>query len=296
MDQVAEATTKFEELKNTISKRNEEFKELYSTIGKERVEMDSLNESVTELQSTLVAWGQRNRESMDEVTDIRKELASLAKDLKSKDLTKDVHDISDRIGELASRVDALQQQERQMEELQQQLVDFDQNLKELVRKAVMATISKQEFEAELEKIETKGKPRKKKPISTEPSVPDMRAKMRQLRDSLKSEAKDKSILGTFTKFEKKIISADSDDQKNTLWGGLTTEISIPLKVSIDNARKKIGEQKAAGADTSKLNLLVAKADIGMVSFETAVAMRNLVKVKDVVQKLSELKSQMDAAT
>ena len=316
IDQIADSATKFEELKTTIIKHNEEFKEVYSTIGKERVELDSLNESVTELQSSLVSWGQRNKESMEEVSSIRTELAALTKELKSKDMTHDVHDISDRMGELVSRVEALQQQERQLEELQQQLVDFDENLKELVRKAVMATISKQEFEAELDRIETKSKartpvkkstppkkllPPKKatsppKKLTKEPTVPDMRAKMRQLREALKKETPDESLLDAYAAFEKEINSADSEDQKNLLWDNIARDVSESVKASIENAKKKMGTQKAAGEDTSRLNLFVAKADIGLVSFETAAAMRNLAKVKEVVQKLGELKSQIDSET
>lgn len=289
MTQITDSINKFEELKQTIVDHNKEFEELYSTIGKERVELDSLNESVTKLQTKLTEWSERNKENLEEVTDIRRDLVAVTKELKGKK----IDELATRMQELADRVESLQRQEQQLQDMQEKLLEFDQGLKELVRKSVVASLSRKEFEEELGKLESATKrPRlKAKP----PAKKDVKAKMRQLRAALEEEKEDSALMDTFTHFEKEINSADTDEQKNLLWNSLQKDIEHAVKDSVDKAKKKIGETKAAGGDTSKLNILVAKTDIGLVSLETSASLRNLVKTKEIVQKLSDLKSQIEKA-
>ncbi|MFC2174586.1 hypothetical protein ACFLQ2_01840 [archaeon] len=288
--QVAGSIDKFEELKQTLLKHNEEFEDLYSTIGKERVELSSLNSSVVKLQQKLVEWGERNTENLEEVTDIRQDLASLTKELKTKNIGEKLETFSDNMGVMADRVESLQRQERELEEAQQDLIEFDKGLKELVRKAVVATLSREEFEQELEKLEGK-KPRRKK--AAEPQTKDVKSKMRELRAALKEEKVDKGLSSYFTAFEKDLNNASSDEEKKLLWEKLGKAVSDVMGEILDSAKAKLTSGKAAGEDVSKLNLLVAKVDIGIVSLETAVSLQNLAKTKEIIQKLGDLKAQTE---
>ena len=312
MSQVAQVTksiNNFEELRETLAKHNEEFKGLYSTIGKEHVELDSLNGAITSLQAKLNEWSTRNKENLEEVADIRNDLSSVAKELNAKDVTKKVGSLSDSLHELADRVESLQRQEKELQDMQERLVEFDKGLKELVRKAVVASLSRKEFEAELSKLEatnqqniastTPVQPR----VPTRPvqprtpakpvPVPDVKKKMRELRAALEEEKKEEGISDIFANFEKEINTADTDEQKEMLWNNLQHDIEYAIKDSLDKAKEKVKRGKAAGLDTSKLNILIAKTDIGFVSLETSVSLKNMAKAKEIVQKLANLKAQID---
>ena len=301
--QVAESINSFEELRDTLTKHNEEFKGLYSTIGKEHVELDTLNEAITGLQEKLKEWSTRNKENLEEVADIRQDLSSVAKELKSKDVTKQVGGLSDSLHELADRVESLQRQEKELQSMQKSLVEFDNDLKELVRKAVVASLSRKEFEDELNKLETShgqtqiSAPKPKQPKSHVPArpaaIPDVKKKMRELRAALEEGKAEEGILGIFSDFEKGINTADTDEQKNRLWANLQNDIEHALNDSLDKAKEKVKQGKTAGIDTSALNILIAKTDIGFVSLETSVSLKNLAKAKEIVQKLAGLKSQID---
>ncbi len=291
MGQVAGSIDKFEELKKTIVKHNEEFEDLYSAVGKERVELNTLNESVLGLQTKLVEWGERNTENLQEVHDIRTDLAALAKEIKSRDFGKRIDEFSGTMGMLADRVESLQRQERDLLETQQQLVEFDRGMKELVRKAVLATLSRQDFEKEFEQLEGKAaKPRR----AAAPAQKDVRTKMLELRKALKGGEADKAVLDTFTGFEKKLNTAASPEDAKALWQKLGKDVADFLKDTLASAKSKITTGKAAGQDVSALNLLVAKTDIGLVSLETSVSLQNLAKTKEIIQKLGQLKSQLEA--
>jgi len=297
--QVADSIDKFQELKQTLLKHNEEFEDLYSTMGKEHVELSTLNESVTNLQEKLMEWSERNTENLEEVHDIRKDLAAVTKDLKEKDMANKIDEFGGTLGMLADRVESLQRQERELQEAQQKLIEFDRGMKELVRKAVIATLSKQDFEKELEKLEG-GTPRpaakpKAKPTAKKPTLKDVKSKMRELRSVLEEGKADTGLLEVFTKFEKQLTKATAEEQKKPLWDKLGTDVSNAMKTTLEPAKAKIEEGKAAGEDVSKLNILVAKADIGVVSLETSISMRNIVKAKEIVQKLADLKVQLKQA-
>ena len=169
-------------------------------------------------------------------------------------------------------------------------------MKELVRKAVLATLSRQDFEKELEKLE--GKQRKKPAAKAAPSKAarpepkDVKAKMRQLRAALESGDGDKGLTKIFEAFEKKANTASSPEEQSAAWDELGVSVTDAMKGALGDAKAKIASGKSGGEDVSKLNLLVAKTDIGLVSLETSISLRNMAKAKEIVQKLSDLKSQI----
>ncbi len=293
---VTESINNFEELKNTLTKHNEEFKGLYSAIGKEHVELDSLSEATAGLQSKLEEWSARNKENLEEVADIRKDLSSIAKELRAKDVGKKVGELSESLQEVAERVESLQRQEKELQGMQEKLVEFDKGLKELVRKAVVASLSRKEFEDELGKLEAAGSPAPLQKVPAKPvPVTDVKKKMRELRAALEKEKEEEGVLDIFKSFENEISTAETDEQKEMLWNNMRRDVEHAVRSSLDKAKEKIKHGKAEGISTSKLNILVAKTDIGFVSLETSVSLRNLAKSKEVVRKLADLKAQIDAA-
>ncbi len=309
MQEVAESTQKFNNLKQILLKHNEEFEDLYSSIGKEKVELDNLHQVLENLKNELVDWTGRNQENTTEIMSIKTELTTLNKALREKDLDGKVSGLSHNLEMLADRIEKIQRAEREILSQQEKMVRFDKGLKELVRKAVIASMSRREFEGELDKLESSTgaidatalttpehvPPRTMtEPPAKEPPEKDVMAKLQALRMNLEKPNPEQvagdPLMKAFTEFEAELTGAKN---KKAVWDSARDRILNSARSGLTAAKERIGTAKAGGQDVSKVSLLATKFEIGLVSLETTFSIQNQAKAREIVAKLAGLKKQLD---
>jgi hypothetical protein len=306
MVDIAESTEKFNNLKQILLKHNEEFEDLYSSIGKEKVELDSLNQTLSNLKGELVEWSTRNKENSVEIGSLKSDITSIGRQLKEKDVSSKISDISRNLEMLADRMERIQKAERDILSQQDKMLRFDKGLKELVRKAVVASMSRREFESELDHLESAGgaapaeaaedfEEAPAKPVR-KPTEAEVQSKLAALRMNLqKPRAEDvaeEDLMKGFAAFEQELQS--TDDPK-TLWVTTRDQLLKIARSDLQDAKAIIKSLKDAGKDVSKAQLSATKFEIGLVSLETAFSLQSLEKAKEIAVKLSDLHRQLDTA-
>jgi chromosome segregation ATPase len=306
MVDIAESTEKFNNLKQILLKHNEEFEDLYSSIGKEKVELDSLNQTLGNMKGELVEWSTRNKENSVEIGSLKSDINSIGKQLKEKDVSSKISDISRNLEMLADRMERIQKAEREILSQQDKMLRFDKGLKELVRKAVVASMSRREFESELNQLESAGgsapaeatedfEEAPAKPVR-KPTEAEVQSKLAALRMNLqKPRAEDvaeEDLMKGFSAFEQELQS--TDDPK-ALWATTRDQLLKIARSDLQSAKTTIKSLKDAGKDVSKAQLSATKFEIGLVSLETAFSLQSLEKAKEIAVKLSDLHRQLDSA-
>ncbi len=309
VQEVAESTQKFNNLKQILLKHNEEFEDLYSSIGKEKVELDNLHQVLENLKNELVEWTERNQHNTTEIKSIKTELITLNKTLKEKNLDGKVSDLSHNLEMLADRMEKIQQAEHEILSQQEMMLRFDKGLKELVRKAVIASMSRKEFEGELDKLESSTGAIDATALTTPEHVPpksmveppakpppekDVLAKLQALRMNLEKPKPEQvagdTLMAIFTEFEVELTGAKN---KKAAWDAARDKILTLARSDLKAVKEKIGAAKAAGQNVSKVSLTSTKFEIGLVSLETSFSIQNQSKAREIVVKLAGLKKQLD---
>ncbi|MBN3036882.1 MAG: hypothetical protein JW834_00375 [Candidatus Diapherotrites archaeon] len=313
LSSITDDISRMQNLKQRLGAYHTEFDSIYSSLGKEKVNMDQLGSSINGLQEELKEWSERNKENRKSIQEMRKEMTDLSTQLRQVDSRRQVEDLTQRIEALTDRIEQLRQQEAELAERQVNLSDFDEQLKELVRKAVTAMLTREEFETQLQRMPShkaplKPLPRIERPAQKpqakafeekpEPSVEDklkaLRTQMEKAKPkSLQIEAPEPAedvLLDKLEELETNLENAE-DPELDLVWDNARNDFVSIIEADLSTTKEEAAKKRESGAEVSKLNLLLTKQDLGVVSLETAFSSKDIERIRESTRRLVDLRKQ-----
>ncbi len=281
-----------------IKEYDEKIKDIYSSLGQQKVDIDTLKSTLESLKDEVVNWKAKLEELSDQITRVDDEVNQLAVKVNSIDvLEADIHALSQSLSDVLDKLLELKSRMIAIEKTQEEIIQWEKTVAEAMAKSKLERVEPGKVEDEdISKIRSKIREIGK-------AIPEKVAKQKSViqpakRLKPKKETKEypgmpiieEITIGAETKksdFEDKIDNLlqelqSADPRK---WDPIKEELTKLLTDELNKIRAELSKKKPANEKV--LNLMITKAELGVVSLSAAFETKDYKRIETIVRKTLE---------
>lgn len=280
LSSIAENVKSFQSVRRGLTRHAEELKDIHSIVEERDVEIRELDAKMASFKDRLAEWNDEVKTNAEMTNELSEKLSHLGERLSGDE---EVDKLSEELSEINKELKKIEKNQSSLQKKQEEMVKFDDRIEEIVQKTLRSNVSKKELEEGLEKIQEM----KKKSVSAA-----KRKRRKTEAKRLASQEKDEGLQKLFEEFTKKLEKTSKKKQKK-VWEEYDKKISSFVEESLEKEKQAIKKAEKEGKDMSKRNLIVAKADMRLLSLQRAFSSQNLKKATKNIERLAELKLEFE---